>query len=255
MTKSDSTFTLMDTKQLQKTAPVVPPRSWESNTYTVIVSAACPEVSVQLPVEGGSDCGRFCSIGQLKTSDPRIIYHSPRRPAAGDVLLEIGDYQVAGYTNLETAALIKTLSRVTTQADRPRVPIKLVPRSALPDDHAQLNHFLSAQFPVGSPEFLLQEVTRNNIYQRVVPCKFYCCQFFLKHKKSSCICDSPLRDECLFLYAFMTLNRKFVTMKSLLYTVVNTLSKTLKRISFSIQSKLSLYYTYIFILPFLGVLM
>ncbi|KAL5109735.1 Membrane-associated guanylate kinase WW and PDZ domain-containing protein 3 [Taenia crassiceps] len=113
--------------------------SWDSNIYEVLLSAASSEKM------------------------PSIL-----RP--GDVILEIGEYQIAGFTRLDAIRLCETLFHANPCGERPRILLKLISPSALPTGGAQLNRFLSAQFKIGTPEFLLQEVTRNNIYQRVVPC-------------------------------------------------------------------------------------
>ncbi|VDL91312.1 unnamed protein product [Schistocephalus solidus] len=98
-------------------------KSWESSVYEVLLSAAPPDNFLRIPIEGGSDSGKFCVVGP-EVNPSRLVYHpilsGPKKTASilrpGDVILEIGDYQVSELTN------------------RPR------------------------------------EVTRDNIYQRVVPC-------------------------------------------------------------------------------------
>ncbi|KAL5960508.1 Membrane-associated guanylate kinase WW and PDZ domain-containing protein 2 [Taenia solium] len=154
--------------------------SWDSNIYDVLLSAASSEKSVPFPIDGGSDSGLFCTVGG--TINPaQLIYHpiissstSPKRMPSilrpGDVILEIGEYQISGFTRLDAVRLCETLFHANSNGDRPRILLKLISPSALPTGSAQLHRFLSAQFQIGTPEFLLQEVTRNNIYQRVVPC-------------------------------------------------------------------------------------
>uniref|UniRef100_A0A158R6Y3 Membrane associated guanylate kinase, WW and PDZ domain containing 2 n=1 Tax=Taenia asiatica TaxID=60517 RepID=A0A158R6Y3_TAEAS len=157
--------------------------SWDSNIYEVLLSAASSEKSVPFPIDGGSDSGLFCTVGG--TINPaQLIYHpiissstSPKRMPSilrpGDVILEIGEYQLSGFTRLDAVRLCETLFHANSSGDRPRILLKLISPSALPTGSAQLHCFLSAQFQIGTPEFLLQEVTRNNIYQRVVPCRCF----------------------------------------------------------------------------------
>lgn len=170
--------------QLKVISHLDQPTSWDSNIYEVLLSAASSEKSVPFPIEGGSDSGLFCTIGG--TINPaQLIYHPiistsstslKRLPSIlrpGDVILEIGEYQISGFTRLDAIRLCETLFHANSSGERPRILLKLISPSALPTGGAQLNRFLSAQFQMGTPEFLLQEVTRNNIYQRVVPCECF----------------------------------------------------------------------------------
>nr|CDS17897.1 membrane associated guanylate kinase ww and pdz [Echinococcus granulosus] len=170
-----------DESQLKAISHLDKTASWDSNIYEVLLSAASTEKSVPFPIEGGSDSGLFCTVGN--TINPaQLIYHpiisssstSPKRTPSilrpGDVILEIGEYQISGFTRLDAIRLCKTLFHANSNGERPRILLKLISPSAIPSGSAQLNRFLSAQFHIGTPEFLLQEVTRNNIYQRVVPC-------------------------------------------------------------------------------------
>ncbi|KAL7063939.1 hypothetical protein AAHC03_04464 [Spirometra sp. Aus1] len=152
-------------------------KSWESSVYEVLLSAAPPDKFLSIPIEGGSDCGKFCVVGP-EVNPSRLVYHpilsGPKKTASilrpGDVILEIGDYQVSGYTKLDALKVCEALSYCEELTNRPRVLMKLIPLSSLPNSDSRLGPFLSASFTVGSPEYLLQEVTRDNIYQRVVPC-------------------------------------------------------------------------------------
>uniref|UniRef100_A0A0X3P6X5 Membrane-associated guanylate kinase, WW and PDZ domain-containing protein 3 n=2 Tax=Schistocephalus solidus TaxID=70667 RepID=A0A0X3P6X5_SCHSO len=152
-------------------------KSWESSVYEVLLSAAPPDNFLRIPIEGGSDSGKFCVVGP-EVNPSRLVYHpilsGPKKTASilrpGDVILEIGDYQVSGYTKLDALKVSEALSYCKELTNRPRVLMKLIPLSSLPNSDSRLGPFLSAAFTVGSPEYLLQEVTRDNIYQRVVPC-------------------------------------------------------------------------------------
>ncbi|VDO03584.1 unnamed protein product [Rodentolepis nana] len=156
--------------------------SWDANIYEVLLSASSLEKSLPFPIEGGSDEGLFCTVGK-NIIPSQLIYHpiissptpnSPKKSPSilrpGDIILEIGDYHISGFTHLDAVRLCETIFYSSKNGDRPRVLLKLISPSALPTGDAHLNRFLGAQFEVGTPEFLLQEVTRNNIYQRVVPC-------------------------------------------------------------------------------------
>ncbi|VDM18500.1 unnamed protein product [Hydatigera taeniaeformis] len=170
--------------QLKAVSQLDESKSWDSNIYEVLLSAASSERSVPFPIEGGSDSGLFCTVGGA-VNPGQLIYHpiissssisSKRTPSIlrpGDVILEIGEYQISGFTRLDAIRLCEALFHANSSAERPRILLKLISPSALPTGCAQLNRFLSAQFQIGTPEFLLQEVIRNNIYQRVVPCRCF----------------------------------------------------------------------------------
>ncbi|VUZ49364.1 unnamed protein product, partial [Hymenolepis diminuta] len=156
--------------------------SWDANIYEILLSANFPEKSPPFPIEGGSDAGLFCTVGR-NINPSQLIYHpiissptpnSPKKSPSilrpGDIILEVGDYHISGFTRLDAMRLCENLFYSSKDGDQPRVLLKLISPSVLPTGDAHLNRFLAAQFKVGTPEFLLQEVTRNNIYQRVVPC-------------------------------------------------------------------------------------
>lgn len=157
--------------------------SWDANIYEILLSANSLEKSLPFPIEGGSDAGLFCTVGR-NINPSQLIYHpiissptpnSPKKSPSilrpGDIILEVGDYHISGFTRLDAMRLCENLFYSSKDGDRPRVLLKLISPSVLPTGDAHLNRFLAAQFKIGTPEFLLQEVTRNNIYQRVVPCK------------------------------------------------------------------------------------
>ncbi|VDD79869.1 unnamed protein product [Mesocestoides corti] len=168
---------LSDGRPSQTALPVEHPTSLDSGIYEVLLSAASSCKSAPFPIEGGSDSGMFCLIGNA-ISPCQLVYHpiisSPKKAPSilrpGDVILEIGEYQISGFTRLDAIRLCEALFNSDSKGNRPRILLKLIPPSALPSGDVLLNHFLSSHFQVGTPEFLLQEVTRNNIYQRVVPC-------------------------------------------------------------------------------------
>ncbi len=162
-------------------------QSWESSIYEVLISAAPPDSSLVLPLVGGADAGKFCIVGPDLNSS-RLVFHPTKATAnqpslskirTGDVLLEVGEYQISGYTRLDVLKLFEMMSKSRQDAaECPRILLKLVPPSALPSSDVFLSPFLAMQFTIGSPEFVLQEVTRDNIYQRVVPCEL---SFVLTH--------------------------------------------------------------------------
>uniref|UniRef100_A0A671K3G6 Membrane-associated guanylate kinase, WW and PDZ domain-containing protein 3 n=1 Tax=Sinocyclocheilus anshuiensis TaxID=1608454 RepID=A0A671K3G6_9TELE len=94
-----------------------------------------------------------------KLSDA-LVCHVGRLPGPGDVLLEVNGTPVSGLTNRDTLAVIRHF----------REPLRLKtvkPGKVLNTD---LRHYLSLQFQKGSLDHKLQQVIRDNLYLRTIPC-------------------------------------------------------------------------------------
>ncbi|XP_030623833.1 membrane-associated guanylate kinase, WW and PDZ domain-containing protein 3a [Chanos chanos] len=116
------------------------------------------ELSSVLEIGGGAELGEFPYLGQV-LSDV-IVCHVGRLPGPGDVLLEVNGTPVSGLTNRDTLAVIRHF----------REPIRLKtvkPGKVLNTD---LRHYLSLQFQKGSLDHKLQQVIRDNLYLRTIPC-------------------------------------------------------------------------------------
>uniref|UniRef100_A0A671K1X0 Membrane-associated guanylate kinase, WW and PDZ domain-containing protein 3 n=1 Tax=Sinocyclocheilus anshuiensis TaxID=1608454 RepID=A0A671K1X0_9TELE len=88
------------------------------------------------------------------------LCHVGRLPGPGDVLLEVNGTPVSGLTNRDTLAVIRHF----------REPLRLKtvkPGKVLNTD---LRHYLSLQFQKGSLDHKLQQVIRDNLYLRTIPC-------------------------------------------------------------------------------------
>uniref|UniRef100_A0AAY4DNV4 Membrane-associated guanylate kinase, WW and PDZ domain-containing protein 3 n=1 Tax=Denticeps clupeoides TaxID=299321 RepID=A0AAY4DNV4_9TELE len=109
-------------------------------------------------VRGGAEHGEFPYLGQMKMDV--LACHAGRLPYYGDVLLEVNGTPVSGLTNRDTLAVIRHF----------REPIRLKtvkPGKVLNTD---LRHYLSLQFQKGSLDHKLQQVIRDNLYLRTIPC-------------------------------------------------------------------------------------
>ncbi|VDP88290.1 unnamed protein product [Echinostoma caproni] len=161
--------------------------SWLEQCYEVVVSAPSVDTSLSLPIDGGSDAGMFCVIGS-QLDHTRLIQHhisagnsaerntgSPRQIQPGDIILALNEYEISGYTRRDAVELCDTLTRIPVgAASTPRrLRIRLSPPQALATGSTMLSSFLAAAFPLNSPEYSLQEKIRENVYQRVVPCKCF----------------------------------------------------------------------------------
>ncbi|XP_017264278.1 membrane-associated guanylate kinase, WW and PDZ domain-containing protein 3 isoform X3 [Kryptolebias marmoratus] len=107
---------------------------------------------------GGAEVGQFPYIGQMKLDV--LVCHVGKLPYYGDVLLEVNGTPVSGLTNRDTLAVIRHF----------REPIRLKtvkPGKVLNTD---LRHYLSLQFQKGSLDHKLQQIIRDNLYLRTIPC-------------------------------------------------------------------------------------
>ncbi|KAK6470602.1 membrane-associated guanylate kinase [Huso huso] len=116
------------------------------------------EFSSVVEIHGGAERGEFPYLGQIK--EDAVMCHSGKPPTPGDVLLEVNGTPVSGLTNRDTLAVIRHF----------REPIRLKtvrPGKVLNSD---LRHYLSLQFQKGSLDHKLQQVIRDNLYLRTIPC-------------------------------------------------------------------------------------
>ncbi|XP_059188405.1 membrane-associated guanylate kinase, WW and PDZ domain-containing protein 3a isoform X2 [Centropristis striata] len=116
------------------------------------------ELVTVVEVLGGAELGEFPHLGHIVSE--AMVCHAGRFPCSGDVLLEVNGTPVSGLTNRDTLAVIRHF----------REPIRLKtvkPGKVLNTD---LRHYLSLQFQKGSLDHKLQQVIRDNLYLRTIPC-------------------------------------------------------------------------------------
>ncbi|XP_060724098.1 membrane-associated guanylate kinase, WW and PDZ domain-containing protein 3 isoform X3 [Tachysurus vachellii] len=107
---------------------------------------------------GGAEHGLFPFLGHMDLD--ALVCHVGSLPYYGDVLLEVNGTPVSGLTNRDTHAVIRHF--------REPIRIKTVkPGKVLNTD---LRHYLSLQFQKGSLDHKLQQVIRDNLYLRTIPC-------------------------------------------------------------------------------------
>ncbi|KAM4571924.1 membrane-associated guanylate kinase, WW and PDZ domain-containing protein 3a [Fundulus diaphanus] len=116
------------------------------------------ELTGFVEVRGGAELGEFPHIGRVMPE--AVVCHAGRLPGSGDVLLEVNGTPVSGLTNRDTLAVVRHF--------REPVRLKTVrPGKVLNTD---LRHYLSLQFQKGSLDHKLQQVIRDNLYLRTIPC-------------------------------------------------------------------------------------
>ncbi|XP_030077789.1 membrane-associated guanylate kinase, WW and PDZ domain-containing protein 3 isoform X2 [Microcaecilia unicolor] len=124
-------------------------KHWQSRVQECVLAG-------ELEVRGGAERGEFSVLGRLR--DGSCL--SGKAPAPGDVLLEVNGTPVSGLTHRDTLAVIRHY----------REPVRL--KTVRPGKviNKDLRHYLSLQFQKGSIDHKLQQVIRDNLYLRTIPC-------------------------------------------------------------------------------------
>ncbi|XP_066559709.1 membrane-associated guanylate kinase, WW and PDZ domain-containing protein 3a isoform X2 [Amia ocellicauda] len=134
-------------------------KHWSSKVQECAVSwGSAGDFGSVVEVLGGAERGEFPHLGQVKLE--AVLCQAGKLPGPGDVLLEVNGTPVSGLTNRDTLAVIRHF----------REPIRLKtvkPGKVLNTD---LRHYLSLQFQKGSLDHKLQQVIRDNLYLRTIPC-------------------------------------------------------------------------------------
>uniref|UniRef100_A0A8C4Z0X0 Membrane-associated guanylate kinase, WW and PDZ domain-containing protein 3 n=1 Tax=Gadus morhua TaxID=8049 RepID=A0A8C4Z0X0_GADMO len=134
-------------------------KHWSSKVQECSVSWTNDgEFGTMVDIQGGAESGEFPNLGPVVSE--AMVCHIGRFPSLGDVLLEVNGTPVSGLTNRDTLAVIRHF----------REPIRLKtvkPGKVLNTD---LRHYLSLQFQKGSLDHKLQQVIRDNLYLRTIPC-------------------------------------------------------------------------------------
>ncbi|CAF4725154.1 unnamed protein product [Rotaria sp. Silwood1] len=144
--------------------PILPTKHWSQICHETILVSNDNNHTIQLPLAGGSDNGQFVyfndSISLLKNKTSTNIIKGGKIDF-DEIVLEINQQQIAGYTLADAQLLIETLSTNGKQ-------IKLkTARSGLTKD---LRQFLDGRFEKNSIDHGLQQTIRDNLYMRTVPC-------------------------------------------------------------------------------------
>ncbi|XP_077465320.1 membrane-associated guanylate kinase, WW and PDZ domain-containing protein 3a isoform X2 [Stigmatopora argus] len=134
-------------------------KHWSSKVQECAVSwGGSGELIAVAELRGGAEHGEFPYLGHIVAEG--VVCHAGRLPGIGDVLLEVNGTPVSGLTHRDTLAVIRHF----------REPIRL--KTVKPGKvlNADLHHYLSLQFQKGSLDHKLQQVIRDNLYLRTIPC-------------------------------------------------------------------------------------
>ncbi|XP_068015647.1 membrane-associated guanylate kinase, WW and PDZ domain-containing protein 3 isoform X2 [Melanerpes formicivorus] len=139
-------------------------RHWLSKVQECVVSWGGPAGPDPDLLRGGAERGEFPYLaGRLPPAGegaPGPALLSGKAPAPGDVLLEVNGTPVSGLTHRDTLAVVRHF----------REPVRL--KTVRPGKviNKDLRHYLSLQFQKGSIDHKLQQVIRDNLYLRTIPC-------------------------------------------------------------------------------------
>ncbi|XP_062239094.1 membrane-associated guanylate kinase, WW and PDZ domain-containing protein 2a isoform X9 [Platichthys flesus] len=110
-----------------------------------------------LELQGGAEHGLFPVVGELPAGGAAC--HSGRL-LQDELLLEVNDTPVAGLTTRDVHAVVKH--------SKDPVRLKCVRQGGVIDK--DLRHYLNLRFQKGSVDHELQQIIRDNLYLRTVPC-------------------------------------------------------------------------------------
>ncbi|XP_071434986.1 membrane-associated guanylate kinase, WW and PDZ domain-containing protein 3 isoform X2 [Pithys albifrons albifrons] len=139
-------------------------RHWLSKVQECVVSWGGPAGPDPELLRGGAERGEFPYLaGRLPAGGEGAqgpVLLSGKAPAPGDVLLEVNGTPVSGLTHRDTLAVVRHF----------REPVRL--KTVRPGKviNKDLRHYLSLQFQKGSIDHKLQQVIRDNLYLRTIPC-------------------------------------------------------------------------------------
>ncbi|MEE6493339.1 hypothetical protein FKM82_016792 [Ascaphus truei] len=136
-------------------------KHWLSKVQECGLSGVGGDPSSLLEIRGGAEHGEFPYLGRLR--DDVASYIAGKVPSQGDVLLEVNGTPVSGLTHRDTLAVIRHFKE----------PIRLKTVKPGKVINKDLRHYLSLQFQKGSIDHKLQQVIRDNLYLRTIPCNFY----------------------------------------------------------------------------------
>ncbi|KAM9320891.1 membrane-associated guanylate kinase, WW and PDZ domain-containing protein 3 [Gastrophryne carolinensis] len=133
-------------------------KHWLSKVQECGLSGLSGDPSTLLEIRGGAEHGEFPYLGRLR--EDVASYIAGKVPSQGDILLEVNGTPVSGLTHRDTLAVIRHF----------REPIRLKTVKPGKVINKDLRHYLSLQFQKGSIDHKLQQVIRDNLYLRTIPC-------------------------------------------------------------------------------------
>ncbi|KAM8883755.1 membrane-associated guanylate kinase, WW and PDZ domain-containing protein 2a isoform 2-T2 [Synchiropus picturatus] len=129
---------------------------WTNKVHESVLSRS-PDGDLGLELKGGAENGQFPVVGEAQAGAAVCL---SGRVFQDELLLEVNDTPVAGLTTRDVHAVVK----------HSKDPLRLKcvkPGGVINKD---LCHYLNLRFQKGSVDHELQQIIRDNLYLRTVPC-------------------------------------------------------------------------------------
>ncbi|XP_064175233.1 membrane-associated guanylate kinase, WW and PDZ domain-containing protein 2a isoform X4 [Anguilla rostrata] len=129
---------------------------WTNKVHETVLSKNA-ECELGFELKGGAEHGQFPHLGEVKQG--KVAFQSGKL-LQDELLLEVNDTPVAGLTIRDVLAVIKH--------SKDPVRLKCVKQGGVVDK--DLRHYLNLRFQKGSLDHELQQIIRDNLYLRTIPC-------------------------------------------------------------------------------------
>ncbi|XP_067357541.1 membrane-associated guanylate kinase, WW and PDZ domain-containing protein 2-like isoform X2 [Channa argus] len=129
---------------------------WTNKVHEAVITRG-KEGELGFELKGGAENGQFPYFGEVKQGKGLI---QSGKLAQDELLLEVNDMPVAGLTTRDVLAVIKHC--------KDPVRLKSVKQGGVVDK--DLRHYLNLRFSKGSVDHDHQQIIRDNLYLRTVPC-------------------------------------------------------------------------------------
>ncbi|KAJ7998231.1 hypothetical protein DPEC_G00220440 [Dallia pectoralis] len=129
---------------------------WTNKVHEAVVTRS-KEGEFGFELKGGAEIGQFPYFGEVKQGKAAV---QSGKLAQDELLLEVNDTPVAGLTTRDILAIIKHC--------KDPVRFKCVKQGGVVDK--DLRHYLNLRFSKGSVDHDHQQIIRDNLYLRTVPC-------------------------------------------------------------------------------------
>uniref|UniRef100_A0A674CD64 Membrane-associated guanylate kinase, WW and PDZ domain-containing protein 2 n=1 Tax=Salmo trutta TaxID=8032 RepID=A0A674CD64_SALTR len=129
---------------------------WTNKVHEAVVTRSI-EGEFGFELKGGAEIGQFPYFGEVKQGKETV---QSGKLAQDELLLEVNDTPVAGLTTRDVLAVIKHC--------KDPIRFKCVKQGGMVDK--DLRHYLNLRFSKGSVDHDHQQIIRDNLYLRTVPC-------------------------------------------------------------------------------------
>uniref|UniRef100_A0A8C2WMS0 PDZ domain-containing protein n=1 Tax=Cyclopterus lumpus TaxID=8103 RepID=A0A8C2WMS0_CYCLU len=148
---------------------------WTNKVHEAVITRG-KEGELGFESKGGAEIGQFPYFGEVKQGKGLI---QSGKLAQDELLLEVNNMPVAGLTTRDVLAVIKHC--------KDPVRLKCVKQGGVVDK--DLRHYLNLRFSKGSVDHDHQQIIRDNLYLRTVPCESTSPVFLLQkssHRHNPC---------------------------------------------------------------------